>query len=279
MWHTIEPDHKVYKGRELNGGHALDPLLKDVYRAVDRQISGLIEAAGNETVIVFSLHGMQPALGFPAFLGPLLTERGFSRLASWRSQSWTKRALSLLATTKRHTPDNLKKLYYKLTPTPATHKLARPTMIPVYDWQNTRAFSLPTDQYGWIRINLIGRESQGSVPLDLYNETCRQVEELLLGLASEDGQLLVREVVRTAATAAGALNNPLPDLVVHWQFSAFAAPLRIKDSKVQIEPVGKKSTGQHASEGFCIYRGSQDWGLEEVVAAQDLGRMIITPWS
>jgi predicted AlkP superfamily phosphohydrolase/phosphomutase len=279
MWHTIEPDHQVYQGRELNGGHALDPLLKDVYRAVDRQISGLIEAAGNETVIVFALHGMQPALGFPAFLGPLLTERGFSRLASWRSQSWTKRALSLLAATKRHTPDRLKKLYYKLTPTPATHKLARPTMIPVYDWQNTRAFSLPTDQYGWIRINLIGRESQGSVPLDLYNETCRQLAELLLGLASEDGRLLVREVVRPAATAEAALNNPLPDLVVHWQFAAFAAPLRIKDSKVQIEPVGKKSTGQHASEGFCIYRGSQDWGSEGVLAAQDLGRMIITPWS
>jgi hypothetical protein len=50
-------------------------------------------------------NGMRPALGFPGFLGPLLTERGFSRLASWSSQSWAKRALSLLAATKRHTPD------------------------------------------------------------------------------------------------------------------------------------------------------------------------------
>jgi predicted AlkP superfamily phosphohydrolase/phosphomutase len=272
MWHTIENDHEVYTARGLNGRQIID--LNDIYRAVDRQIGALIEAADYGTVIVFALHGMRPALGFPAFLGPLLTERGFSRLASWRSQPWSKRALSLFSAAKRHTPDELKKFYYRLIPTSATHKLARPTMIPVYDWQNTRAFSLPTDQYGWIRINLIGREAQGSVPLDQYDENCRQLEELLLGLANEDGQALVQDITRTAANAESALRNPLPDLVVHWQFAAFAPGLRIRGSSVQVEPVGKKSTGQHASEGFCIYRGDRDWGVDGVVDAKDLGRLI-----
>lgn len=281
MWHTVEPDHQVYRGRKLNdarklnGAFAREPLLKNVYRAVDQQIAGLIEAAGSgATVIVFALHGMRPALGFPAFLGPLLCERGFSCLASWNSQSWTQRALSLLAATKRHTPEELKKLYYKLTPTAATHQLARPTMLPIYDWENTRAFSLPTDQYGWIRVNLRGREAQGSVPLDQYDELCKQLAEMLLALTTEGGQLLVQDITRTAANAASALSNPLPDLVVHWQDAALASPLKIRDSKVQVEPVGKKSTGQHASEGFCIYRGAADQNLGGVVAAKDLGRLI-----
>ncbi len=274
MWHTVERDHQVYSGRQLDGGDQLNPLLKGVYRAVDQQIGRLIEATGNGAVMVFALHGMRPALGFPAFLGPLLTERGFSRLASWSSQSWTRRGLSLLAATKRHTPDTLKQLYYKLTPTAATHKLARPTMIPVYDWQNTRAFSLPTDQYGWIRINLIGREAQGSVPLDQYNKICRQLEDLLLGLADEEGRSLVQGITRTAANAESALSNPLPDLVVHWEFPAFASLLKIRDSRVQVEPVGKKSTGQHASEGFCICCGVHNWGLGDAVDAKDLGRWI-----
>lgn len=274
MWHAVEPDHQVYSGRELNG-RALEPLLKNVYRAVDQQIAGLIDAAGSgATVMVFALHGMRPALGFPGFLGPLLCERGFSCLASWSSQSWANRALSLLAATKRHTPEELKKLYYKLTPTAATHKLARPTMLPVYDWENTRAFSLPTDQYGWIRINLVGREAQGSVPLDQYDEICKQLAEMLLALTTEDGQLLVQDITRTAANAASALSNPLPDLVVHWRDSAFASPLKIRDSNVQVEPVGEKFTGQHASEGFCIYSDSHDWSPGEVVAAKDLGRLI-----
>lgn len=275
MWHTMEPNHAVYNARKLNKGRALEPLLKDVYRAVDEQIAGLIEVAGSDaTVMVFALHGMRPALGFPAFLAPLLCERGFSRLANWRSQSWTKRALSLLAATKRHTPDELKKLYYRLTPTVATHKLARPTMLPAYDWAKTRAFSLPTDQYGWIRVNLIGREAQGSVPLDQYDETSGQLQELLLGLVNDDGQPLVQDVVRTAADAESALSNPLPDLVVHWHDAAFAWPVRIKDSKVRVEPVGKKSTGQHASEGFCIYRSANAQDVGGVVAAKDLSRLI-----
>ncbi|HBB86853.1 MAG TPA: hypothetical protein DC047_04495 [Blastocatellia bacterium] len=275
MWHTMEPNHPVYNTRKLNEGRAPEPLLKDVYRAVDVQIAALVEAAGSDaTVMVFALHGMRPALGFPAFLAPLLCERGFSRLANWRSQSWSKRALSLLAATKRHTPDALKKLYYRLTPTAATHKLARPTMLPAYDWANTRAFSLPTDQYGWIRVNLMGRESQGSVSLDQYEETCGELKALLLGLVNDEGQPLVQEVVRTAANAETALSNPLPDLVVHWLDAAFAWPVRIKDSKVHAEPVGKKSTGQHASEGFCIYRGAHAQDLGGVVAAKDLGRLI-----
>ena len=275
MWHTAEPQHQFYKGCELNGGNALDPTLKDVYRAVDEQIAGLIKLAGGDAaVMVFALHGMRPALGFPAFLGPLLCERGFSCLESWASQTWSRRGLSLLAATKRNTPDGLKKLYYKLTPTVATHKLARPTMLPAYNWKTTRAFSLPTDQYGWIRVNLAGREAQGIVPPDQYEETCEELKAMLLGLTTGSGASLVRDIVRTAASVESALTNPLPDLVVHWEEAAFASPLRIKDSKVRAEPVGKKSTGQHASEGFCIYRGADGQYPGGVVAAKDLGRLI-----
>jgi predicted AlkP superfamily phosphohydrolase/phosphomutase len=277
MWHTVDPEHKIYKGRELNNEGRAEPLLKEVYRAVDEQIGELIESAGSEaSVMVFALHGFRPAVGFPAFLGPLLCERGFSRLANWNSQSWKERALSLLAATKRHAPGALKKLYYKLTPTVTTQKLARPTMLPAYDWANTRAFSLPTDQYGWIRINLAGREAQGSVPSDQYEETCEQLEQMLLALTSESGESLVKDVTRTAANVDCALGNPLPDLVVHWQDAAFASPLEIKDSKIRVEFVGKKSTGQHASAGFCIYRGGLDLGTDGVVAAKDLGRFITT---
>jgi predicted AlkP superfamily phosphohydrolase/phosphomutase len=275
MWQTVEPDHQVYHGLEHGVREiATEPLLKNVYRAIDQQIAGLIDAAGAGVVTVFSLHGMRPALGIPAFLGPFLTERGFSRLASWSAQSWSKRALSLLAATKRNAPEGLKKVYYKLMPTAATHKLAQPTMLPVYDWANTRAFSLPTDQYGWIRVNLSGREAQGIVSLNQYDEVCSQLEETLVGLTTEGGQLLVEDITRTTANAAAALDNPLPDLVVHWRDAAFASPLKIDNSRTQVATVGRKYTGQHASEGFCIQRGADVQELGGVVAAKDLGRLI-----
>lgn len=275
LWHTVAPDHRVYGRLASNGDRPDVSFLRDVYRAVDREIGALVESVGPATnVMVFALHGMRPALGFPAFLGPLLCERGFSALANWRSQSWTKRALSLFAATKRHAPAGLKKLYYQVTPVTATYKLARPTMLPAYDWSQTRAFSLPTDQYGWIRINLIGRESLGVVRPDQYETLRTELEQMLLSLASEDGQLLVQSVGQTSADAASARDNPLPDLVVHWRDAAFSSSLKIKGSKAEAQMVGKKSTGQHTTPGFCIYRGDGEWGGDGIVDARELNRMI-----
>ena len=272
LWHTIARDHPIYDALE-DGGASFKPLLKDVHRAIDEQIGELIRSSAG-TVMVFALHGMRPASGFPAFLGPLLCEQGFSQLATWRSQSWTTRALSGFAAIKRNAPAPLKKLYYKMTPSSATYKLARPTMLPAYDWQNTRAFSLPTDQYGWIRINLTGRESEGIVPPGDYEKLCSELTEILSTLASETGELLVEDVTRTAANAESARVNPLPDLVVHWRDAAFASSLKIKGSKVPAQMVSKKSTGQHASAGFCIYRGQENAGLDGVIAAKELWRLM-----
>jgi predicted AlkP superfamily phosphohydrolase/phosphomutase len=273
LWHTVAGEHPIYDGLERNGGSS-EPLLKQVHLAIDEQIGELIAASDAETVLVFALHGMRPALGFPAFLGPLLCERGFARLATWRSQSWTERGLSMFAAVKRNAPAPLKKLYYQVTPSTATYKLARPTMLPAYDWQNTRAFSLPTDQYGWIRVNLLGREAEGIVSPDNYEALCADLIEMLSALRSETGELLVAGVTRTAPDAESALCNPLPDLVVHWRDAAFMSSLQIKGSKVAAQMVSKKSTGQHASPGFCIYRGNNGASLEPIIPAKDLWRLI-----
>ena len=269
LWHTVAGKHHFYNGLESNGAK----FLRDVYRAVDEQIGVLIASVPSaSTVMVFALHGMRPTRGFPVFLSSILCERGYSSLASWRSQSWKKRALSLFAAAKRHSPAALKKLYYQLTPITTTYKLARPTMLPSFDWQNTRAFSLPTDQYGWIRINLIGRESRGIVPLDQYDSLCSELEQMLLSLTSTEGDLLVQVVTRTTANTASPLVNPLPDLVVHWRDAAFSPSLKIKGSNVAQQLVSMKSTGQHKAPGFCIYRGPHR--PDGTVDATDLSRLI-----
>ena len=169
----MEPEHEVYAENGFGSLRPIKPALKEIYREVDRQMGKLIESFGaGATILVFSLHGMQPCHGVPAFLSPLLCEKGFARLADWNSQSWTERAIALMAAAKRRSPTALKKLYYKTMPPTATQRLARPTMMPAYDWKQTRAFSLPSDQHGWIRINLRGREAGGSVPVEQYEALC-----------------------------------------------------------------------------------------------------------
>jgi hypothetical protein len=97
---------------------------------------------------------------------------------------------------------------------------------------------------------------------------------MLSSLASEYGELLVQDVSRTATDVASARVNPLPDLVVHWRDAAFSSWLKLKGSRVQAQMVGKKSTGQHTTPGFCIYRGDGDCGRDGVVEAKDLSRLI-----
>jgi predicted AlkP superfamily phosphohydrolase/phosphomutase len=181
--------------------------------------------------------------------------------------------MTLMATVKRRTPNVLKRLYYKNLPATTTQRLARPTMMPAYNWQQTRAFSLPTDQHGWIRINLSGREAKGMVAAEEYDELCRELETKFLSLTTPEGKPLVREVIRTNCTAADALASRLPDLVVHWEDAIFESPLRIKGSLIDTSPVGTY-TGQHALDGFCILKGGPDLGSLEVLRAKDLGDLI-----
>jgi len=271
LWHNIVPAHEIYDQSALRKLARVEPTLKEIYREVDRQIDGLVTTAGADTVLVFSLHGMKAAHGIPSFLGPLLCEKGFARLARWSDQSWSRRAATLMGAIKRGTPAALKEFYYKTLPPGAAQRLARPTMMPAYDWNNTHAFPLPTDQHGWIRINLRGREASGIVAPEDYQQTCQQLEQLLRSLITDDGRPLVR---RVTGTANGADGPPLPDLVVQWENAAFASPLKIQGSSVGTPPVGTKFTGQHSLEGFCIMRGGGDFQEGDCVRAGDLGQII-----
>lgn len=273
VWHNEEPESEVFATDEFANLPPLKPDMKALLREVDRQIGSLIETCADANVLVFSLHGMRPALGASAFLAPLLIEMGFARLSDWRGQSWKERALTFMAAVKRHSPDVLKKLYYKSLPQTTTHLLARPTMLPAYDWKRTRAFSLPTDQHGWVRINLRGREARGIVTPEDYDDLCRELDTKLRALTTNAGKPLVRKVVRTSHTAEEALASSIPDLVVHWTNAVFESPLRIKGSLVNTPAVGTY-TGQHAGDGFCILKGIPDSGLPDVLLAKDLGALI-----
>ena len=67
---------------------------------------------------------------------------------------------------------------------------------------------------------------------------------------------------------------PFLDDSISWCDAAFDSSLKINESKVPALMVGKKSTGQHASPGFCIYLGQEDACSDGVVAAKDLWRLI-----
>lgn len=274
LWHTVEPSHRVYSRNGVGGLAETTPTQKEIFHELDQQIGALVEATGSDTrVIVFSLHGMRPAHGTPAFLPDLLCEIGLAKLADWKSQPWRGRALSLFGHLKRALPAPLRTIYYQLTPPNLTFKLARPTMLPAYDWSRTKAFALPTDQHGWIRINLEGRESAGIVPRDQYEILCDELEQIFRQLSSVDGEPLVRDVIHPSKTVDAAMSQRLPDLVIHWADGVFAPDLRIAGSNLSPQFISLKYMGQHGLEGFCIVSKPDAWP-EDHVRAQDMHLLI-----
>jgi predicted AlkP superfamily phosphohydrolase/phosphomutase len=275
LWHTLAPHDPLYKSHEAEDSQGIEPTLPDILREVDCQIGRLVEAAGaGATVLVFSLHGMRPARGLPAFLDALLAAASYSHLSGWGTQSWSERALSIFAMMKRRAPSGLKKLYHRGLPQGVTHRLAQPTMLPAYDWRRTRAFALPSDQHGWVRINLSGREAQGCVPPELYGATCDEIEGMLCALKTEDGRPLVRDVLRTAESAENSRSRLIPDMVVHWDDAAFELPMRRNGLLLEAHPAAIGLTGQHAPDGFLIIKRKEEFTADTIYATE-LHRLII----
>ena len=269
LWHLWEPDHPLFQQDDFPKPGPLPRGLREIYQEVDRQIGRLVDTADGDTaVIVFSLHGMQASGGVAAMLGPFLCEQGYAQLRS--TKSWPQRGADAFALAKKLAPRPLKRLYYRMTPGNMTMVMARPNVLPAYDWARTRAFALPTEQHGWIRINLQGRESEGIVPPEDYELLCRELEQLVRGMTNEDGQPLAHAVIRSVANVEAAMNLRTPDLIVNWADAALFSPLKIQGSCVESRTIGQKFTGQHGLEGFGVVRGP--WAIDgcDTVFAKDL---------
>jgi predicted AlkP superfamily phosphohydrolase/phosphomutase len=117
-------------------------------------------------------------------------------------------------------------------------------------WPNMRAFALPSFGEGRIRLNVAGRESQGSIPQESYGET---IEGLRRTLAD----------VRDPRTGAPAVAGTTPfegdptearrtdcDLVVSWADNIDAID---HPTTGVIGPFRLIRTGGHTSNGFCLF--------------------------
>ena len=253
LWQTVAADDPLLAGSQHDGlGHA----LVDVFRSVDSAVGRILESAQpGSRIALMSLHGMRSALGVPTLLHPLLVHLGYATEPHGRRLSVRDAARMAFAATKEHSPQWVKTAWRKSVSPAVASAVAAPTALKAYDWDRTTAFCLPTDQHGWVQINLRGREARGIVPETHYAGLCREVSEGLMAARTVDGRPVVRRVLRLADQNRGRPPLNLPDLVVHWEDAAHNNPVRIAGSGIVSRPDGRRLTGKHAYEGFLIAAG------------------------
>jgi predicted AlkP superfamily phosphohydrolase/phosphomutase len=256
MWHLEDESHPQHSQEQVAVvGHA----LRDIYAGIDRALGELIACvdAGTTCVIFFS-HGMGPNYHAEHLFAQFVDRfnhwwRGESPESSsqngkrgqfdslWQG-SVGRIPASWRASVKHNLPLSLRNwITIKRQQNPSR-------------WARMLAFSIPRDGYSSLRVNLLGRESEGRVGTgDEYRRYLDAFTESLFKLVNaENGKPVVEQIFR-----ADQLINPMklgsgPDLVVWWSKSC---PIRAIHSGTLGTISGEftdQRTGEHVMRGMLL---------------------------
>jgi len=234
--------------------------LRKVYEAIDRGLGRILEKAGPEAlVVVVSGEGVGPNRAGWHLLPEVLRRLGYYAASpppepgpagAPPKKGIAKRVKNLVR------PEVRKAIAGRL-PWGIRDAINRRLDWKGVDWTRTRAFCLPTDLEGCIRLNLKGREPKGTVaPGTEGGRVSLELAESLRKLVNpRTGRPAVREVVLTDDRYPGERRSFLPDLIVLWSNETEIDELSSPEigTVSGFSPDGR--TGTHAPPGFAIVRG------------------------
>jgi len=120
-------------------------------------------------------------------------------------------------------------------------------------WPRMRAFAVPTFYDGRVRINLQGRERDGVVPLEEYEQACREVVNAARACRNpRTGRELVADVTLLRAEDPMDPDGPEADVQLVWD--GVADSLEHPDVGT-IGPFPYRRTGGHRRDGFLFLAG------------------------
>jgi predicted AlkP superfamily phosphohydrolase/phosphomutase len=233
--------------------------LREVYAAVDRAIGAVLESSpAFDHVLVVSGDGAGANHAGWHLLPEVLARAGFLVPPGSPEQGngAGRAGRSAYTRLRELVPASLRQSVSRRLPAAVRDRLMKQGEQARIDWSRTRAYCLPTDLEGCLRINLRGREPEGIVEPADFERTCDELEALLRGLSNPaTGRRAVAEVVRVARDLPGARAERLPDLVARWDASVPIAALSSPAVGTVSAPSPDMRPGTHAAPGFLIARG------------------------
>lgn len=208
-------DLSQIEGGELDEGttSVLETTLADVYRAVDAALERVIDALPDGAdVIVFSPLGMDVQTSrsdlLPEMLAAVLDDGASTDDTATGDRIWRLRDA---------VPTSARAAVARTLPRRLALELTGRLHVAALDWTRTRAFVLPNDQQGHIRVNLRGREREGIVEPAQLDTLLDEIRDGLSTFRDPDGSLSVASVDRVSdVVGRGARLSFLPDLNVRW---------------------------------------------------------------
>jgi len=194
----------------------LGTALHDIYRAVDDALARIVAALPEGTdVIIMSPTGMGPNNSrshlLPSMLDAVLRDRDLhvaQRKAAAGSSLWRIRSA---------VPTSVRAWIAQMIPDRLALELAARLELRGVQWDCTKAFMMPNDDAGYLRLNLRGRERDGIVEPTEIESLSEKITKGLLTFQNSDGSQTIRKIWRLSELGyPGPFHDQLPDLVVQW---------------------------------------------------------------
>jgi len=217
-WHLHDDGHPGYDA-EVAAATG-DPMLR-VYQAVDEAVGEIMEDAGDATIFVFSGHGMAHFHGAQGLLTDILFRLGVATPEKNAPPRPTLRsgALAVARWVWKALPHGLREGLRPLRDRVLDRGSTEGAMPELgVDFSSSLCFPVPNGlAVGGIRLNLRGREPQGTLGTDEVEQFCGSLARRLLAFRHEPtGAPLIRRVHRTSEMYSGEHLGDLPDLLVEW---------------------------------------------------------------
>jgi predicted AlkP superfamily phosphohydrolase/phosphomutase len=234
--------HQCYHQHLERRFSADDPILR-VYRAIDRAVGQLLEAAPVDCAIVLlASHGMGPHFD-GSHLAERLVRKADRALDAVRPVPRGRRLLDVIEANR---------LRQWLGPAARLLPSALPRSA------HYRAFVVPNNEVALgIRVNVEGREPAGLVAPDDYDVYLDALQDLLMtARRPDDGSPAFTEALRSAKLyGIDPLRSGLPDLMLTWDRGRPFAGLEIPGvARFVAEPKSVR-TGDHKAGGLAVFGG------------------------
>lgn len=253
----------------------LEATVAESYEAIDAAIAEILDALPPRVdLLVFSESGMAASHSrtdlLPVMLARVLggsraDEAGAAGRALWRLRAAVPARARMAVT--RALPGSL------------ALELSGRLFLRGVDWSQTRAFALPSDHDGYVRLNVRGRERDGIVD---PGDADALVEEIAAGLATftdPDGTPAVAGVDRVAGLVGpGREAYRLPDLVVRWTPTPTTSLTGVTSPRFGAVPrrgLGLGRSGNHVDGGWVLAVA----GAGSVVEPRRTPRLVDVPAS
>ncbi|MEO8667318.1 MAG: alkaline phosphatase family protein [Bauldia sp.] len=277
FWHGMDPSHQLHS--VPSAPHARQALV-DVYKAIDELIGTLETAFPDATLVLFSMHGMGENKSdlTAMFLVPELLYRHafgrpYARQETWPAHlpdgtpifredgDWEKvmRKVVPWPRVSGTTMARLGRLFGSRRAMPGRAQAANIGWMPAarYStfWPSMPAFALPAYYDTWVRLNVEGREANGRVPIGRYEQTRKEIVDLI---AQCRDPIYGHEVIESV----GFPDKPPAEIGatesdIYISFAARTTGLR-HPTLGTVGPVPHRRTGGHTGDWGFLYVAGPD---------------------